>query len=134
MAGFNGRQFTFDWDSTTLAGVRSRSLSISNEYVDVTNDDDVAWRTLLSDPGTRSMEVTIGGIVTDEAVLADIMAANVAAAVLQADLPSSLATPGNLSGNWLISSYETSGDHDGACEFSITFMSTGAVTYTASTA
>ena len=134
MAGFNGRQFTFDWDSTTLAGVRSRSLSITNDYVDVTNDDDDAWRTLLADPATRSVEVTISGIVTDEAVLADIMAANVAAATLAATLPTSLAVPGSLSGNYLISSLETSGDHDGACEFSVTFMSTGEITYTASAA
>jgi TP901-1 family phage major tail protein len=134
MAGFNGRAFTFDWDSTTLAGVRTRGLSITNDYVDVTTDDDTGWRTLLATPGLRSIEVTIGGIATDEAVLADIMAANVAAATLQADLPSSLASPGNLSGSYLISSFEMSGDHDGAVEFSVTFMSTGAVTYTASSA
>jgi TP901-1 family phage major tail protein len=134
MAGFNGRAFTFDWDSTTLAGVRTRGLSITNDYVDVTTDDDTGWRTLLATPGLRSIEVTIGGIATDEAVLADIMAANVAAATLQADLPSSLASPGNLSGSYLISSFEMSGDHDGAVEFSVTFMSTGEVTYTASSA
>ena len=134
MAGFNGRAFTFDWDSTTLAGVRTRALSVTNDYVDVTTDDDTGWRTLLADPGLRSIEVTIGGIVTDEAVLADIMAANVAVATLQADLPSSLASPGNLSGDYLISSFETSGDHDGAVEFSVTFMSTGEITYTASSA
>lgn len=134
MAGFNGRAFTFDWDSTTLAGVRTRGLSITNDYVDVTTDDDTGWRTLLATPGLRSIEVTIGGIATDEAVLADIMAANVAAATLQADLPSSLASPGNLSGSYLISSFEMSGEHDGAVEFSVTFMSTGAVTYTASSA
>jgi TP901-1 family phage major tail protein len=132
MAGFNGRAFTFDWDSTTLAGVRSRSLSISNEYVDVTTDDDLSWRTLLSDPGLRSMEVTISGVVTDEAVLADIMAAEIAAATLEATLPTALSTAGTLSGSWLISSHEMSGDHDGAVEFSTTFMSTGEITYTAS--
>lgn len=134
MAGHNGREFTFDWDSATLVGVRSRSVSISNEYVDVTNDDDGAWRTLLADPATRSLEVTIGGIVSEEAVLADIMAANVASATLEATLPTSLASAGTLSGSFLISSHEMSGDHDGAVEFSTTFMSTGSITYTASSA
>lgn len=134
MAGFNGRAFTFDWDSVTLAGVRTRGLTVSNEYVDVTSDDDNGWRTLLANPGVRSIEVTIGGIVTDEVILADIMAANVAAATLQADLPSSLAVPGNLSGSYLISNLETTADHDGEVAFSVTFMSTGAITYTASAA
>lgn len=134
MAGFNGREFIFDWDSVTLAGVRSRSISVSNDYVDVTTDDDNAWRTLLADPATRSVEVTISGITTDEVLLADLMAANVAAAPLSAELPTALAVPGTLAGSYLISSFEQSGDHDGAVEFSATFMSTGAIVYTASAA
>ena len=84
MAGFNGRQLTFNYDSTLLAGVRTRSISISNDYVDVTTDDDNAWRKLLADPATRSIEVTIGGITVDEVMLAAIMAANVASTSLQA--------------------------------------------------
>lgn len=134
MAGFNGRQLTIDWDSTTLVGVQSRTINTSNEYVDVTNDDDSGWRTLLADPGLRSVEVTVSGICSDEVLLADIYAASVAATTLQVDLPSSLGTPGNLSGSFLVSSFEQSGEHDGAYEFSATFMSSGAVTYTASTA
>ena len=131
---FNGRQLTFDWSATTLAGVRSRSLNMSNEYVDVTTDDSTGWRTLLSDPGLRSIEVTISGITEDEVLIAAMQAASVASDTLQADLPSSLTTPGNISGSYLVSSLELSGDHDGAYEFSATFMSTGAITYTASTA
>jgi TP901-1 family phage major tail protein len=131
---FNGRQFTFDWDSTTLAGVRSRSVSISNDYVDVTNDDDAGWRALLADPSVRSVEVTISGISSDEVLLAEIMKASITGEVLQADLPSTLAVPGNLSGTYVVSSFEQSGDHDGAVEFSSTFMSNGAIVYTASAA
>lgn len=134
MAGFNGRQFTFDWDSVTLAGVRTRGLNISNDYVDVTTDDDSGWRTLLADPGLRSIEVTIGGVTTDEVLLADIMAASISAETLAATLPTTLASAGTVSGSFLISSFEQSGDHDGEVEFSATFMSTGAVTYTASSA
>ncbi len=134
MAGFNGRELTFDWDSTTLVGVVTRGLTITNDFVDVTTDDDAGRRTLLADPGVRSVEVTVGGVSSDEVLLAAIMAASVTAATLKVDLPSSLATPGNLSGSYVVSSYETSGETDGAVEFSATFMSTGAVTYTASAA
>lgn len=133
MAGFNGRQFTFDWDSTTLAGVQTRSVSITNDYVDVTNDDDNGWRTLLADPGLRSVEVTIGGVTTDEVLLAEIMKASITGETLAATLPTSLTTPGSLSGTYLVSGFEQSGDHDGEVSFSATFMSSGEVTYTAST-
>jgi len=134
MAGFNGRALTIDWSATTLAGVRTRGLSITNDYVDVTTDDDSGWRTLLADPGLRSVEVTAGGITTDEVMLAEIMQANIAATVLVVNLPTSLTTPGDLTGNFLISGFETNGDHDGEVEFSLTLMSTGAVVYTASAA
>ena len=133
MAGFNGRELTFDWDSTTLVGVRSRTLSITHDLVDVTTDDDSGWRTLLADPGLKAIEVTLGLIISDEVLLNDIMTASNNSATLRADLPSSLGTPGNLSGTYVISSLEYSGEHDGAVEVSVTFMSSGAVTYTAST-
>ena len=134
MAGFNGRELVVDWNAVTLVGVRSRTVSISNEYVDVTTDDDTGWRTLLDDPGMRSVEVTVSGISSDEVLMAALMAANVTNQALTINLPSTLATPGNLEGGFLVSAFENSGDHDGAVEFSATFMSTGATVYTASAA
>ena len=132
MAGFNGRELTFDWDSATLVGVQSRTMSMSNELVDVTTDDDTGWRTLLDNPGLKSLEVTIGFIVSDEVLLADFFAAETSQATLAATLPTSLTTPGTVSGTFGISSVEWSADHDGAVEASVTFMSSGAITYTAS--
>lgn len=130
MAGANGRELTIEWGSgpTTLVGVRTRGYTVTNDYVDVTTDDDDGWRTLLADPGLRSMEVTVGGISSDQVLIADMMAANIATKTLHVEFP---LTTGNLTGNFLISSFEQSGEHDGAVEFSATFMSSGAVTYTA---
>ena len=134
MAGFNGRQLTIDYDSTTLVGVRTKGYTITNDYVDVTTDDDAGWRTLLTDPGLRSLEVTVGGISSDEVLMAEIMAASIANGAVDIALPSALAVPGTLSGNFLVSSFEQNGEHDGAVEFSATFMSNGVIAYTASAA
>ena len=131
-AGKNGRAVVVKWDAVTLVGVRSRTAGVSAEYVDVTTDDDAGWRKLLSDPGVRSVEVTVSGIANSEAVLASIMAASVTGETLEITLPSTLTTPGKLSGTFQVSGFEISADHDGAAEFSATFMSDGAVTYTAS--
>lgn len=133
MAGFNGRSLTIDWDGTTLVGVRTRGVTNSNEMVDVTTDDDNGWRKLLATPGVKSVEVTVGGISSDEVLLAEFYNASTTGETLQVDLPSSLATPGNLSGTFHLSSFEITGEHDGAVEFSATFQSSGAVSYTAST-
>lgn len=132
MAGFNGRELTIDWDATTLVGVRTRGVTNSNEMVDVTTDDDSGWRTLLATPGVKSVEVTVGGISSDEVLLAEFYNASTTGETLKIDLPSSLTTPGNISGTFHLASFEITGEHDGAVEFSSTFQSSGAVTYTAS--
>jgi len=134
MAGYNARKLVIDWDSTTLAGVQSKSFSINNEMVDVTTDDDAGWRTLLADPGLRSVEVTVSGITSDEVLLADVMAASISATTLDVTLPTSLSSAGTLSGEFYISNFEeNAGSSDGAVEFSASFMSSGEITYTAST-
>lgn len=127
MPATNGRTLTIDWDNVVLAGVRTKSFSITNDYVDVTTDDEDGWRTLLADPSLRSIEVTVGGITKDRTLIAAIMAANITGEPLEVNVPQ--ATGCQLAGTFLISSYEGSGEHDGAMEFSATFMSSGVVTY-----
>lgn len=130
MAGANGRALTIDWDSTTLVGVRTRGYTITNDYVDVTTDDDDGWRTLLANPGVRSVEATAGGISSDQVLIAEMMKANITGEPLTIQLPT---TTGTLAGTFLVSSFEQTGETDGAVEFSATFMSSGEVTYTAGT-
>ena len=131
MPARNGRALTIDWDNVVLAGVKTKSFSITNDYVDVTTDDEDGWRTLLADPGLRSIEVTVGGITKDRTLLAAIMEANITGETLTVNVPQ--ATGCQLEGLFVISSYEGSGEHDGGFEFSATFMSAGAITYTAGT-
>lgn len=128
MAGANGRALTIKWDSVTLVGIRTRGYTVTNDYVDVTTDDDNGWRTLLATPGMRSIEVTVGGISSDQVLLAEVMKSNITGEPLTVELPT---TTGTLAGNFLCSSFEQTGEHDGAVEFSATFMSSGIVTYTA---
>lgn len=134
MAGFNGRSLTIDWDSTTLVGVRTRTVSNSNELVDVTNDDDNGWRTLLATPGVKSVEVTVGYVASDEVLLAEFYNSSVTGETMDIDLPSSLATPGSISGTFMVQSHEMEGEHDGEYSATTTFVSSGTVTYTASSA
>lgn len=128
----NGRSLKIDWDSTELVGVRSKSISTSNEYADVTSDEDGGWRMLLENPTLRAVEITVSGVTKDEVLLAAIYEANMTSTTLTATLPTSLTTAGSLVGDFLISSYEQSGEHDGSYDFSATFMSTGEFTYTPS--
>lgn len=131
MAGFNGRELTLDWNATTLVGVRSKTVSMTNDMVDVTTDDDNGWRTLLADPGLKSVEVTASGVTSDEVLIAEYYS-NTPGQAMVTNLPSGLASPGSLNGTFYLSTLDLSGEHDGAYEFSATFMSSGEITYTAS--
>ena len=48
-----------------FAGVRSKSLSINNDPVDVTSDEDGGYRTLLDTPGQVALDITFSGIEKD---------------------------------------------------------------------
>lgn len=134
MAGFNGRQMTFDWDSVTIAGVQTRDVGRNNELVDVTSDDDNGWRTYLANPGVKAVEISLSGVTKDEVFVAEFYNASVTGETLTINLPSNLASPGNEEGTFMVQSFEQSGDHDGDIQFSVTLVSSGAVTYTASSA
>lgn len=128
MAGANGRALEIDWDAVTLVGVRTKGWTATADLVDVTTDDDNGWRTLLATPGLRSVEVTVGGISSDQVLIAEFFSGT--GETLTVQLPT---TTGTLAGTFYLSSFEQTGEHDGAVEFSATFMSSGAVAYTAGT-
>ena len=128
MAGANGRALQIKWDSVTLVGVRTKGWTATADLVDVTTDDDNGWRTLLATPGLKSVEVTVGGISSDQVLINEFF--NGTGETLTGELPT---TTGTISGTFYLSSFEQTGEHDGAVEFSATFMSSGAVAYTAGT-
>ncbi len=128
MAGANGRALQIKWDSVTLVGVRTKGWTATADLVDVTTDDDNGWRTLLATPGLKSVEVTVGGISSDQVLISEFF--NGTGETLTGELPT---TTGTISGTFYLSSFEQTGEHDGAVEFSATFMSSGAVAYTAGT-
>ena len=52
---------------TTIGGMRSTSISMNDEVVDITNKDSSRARTLLAQGGVNSMTVTGSGVFTDSA-------------------------------------------------------------------
>lgn len=132
MPGHIGRKLKFDLDTTTLVGVKTKAFTVNNEHVDVTTDDDDGWRTLLADPGTRSVDLSVSGVTNDEVLLAGVMEASISGGAVAIILPTSLTTPGKLEGSFFVTSFEESGSDDGAVEFSASFQSSGPVAYTAS--
>jgi TP901-1 family phage major tail protein len=79
MAAKAGRKVLFFWKETTdteysaATGLRSKSISLNNEGIDITSDDDNGFRTFLSDVSSlRSADVKVSGVLKDPALLAKI--------------------------------------------------------------
>lgn len=116
-----GRSYVVKKNGTAIAGVRTKSLSINHEPVDITTDDEDGFRTLLSEVGESSFELSVDG-VTKDSVLFD--AATGSASKLLTDV--TIEHPnGTISGDVYLSSYEETGAYNDAVTFSATFQSSG---------
>lgn len=122
----SGRALTINWKAVTLAGVRTKGTTFTNELVDVTSDDSNGWRTFLNIPGLRAVDASVGGITEDQVLIADFMNNQNSGAIV-VNLPT---TTGTLNGTFMLGNVNMTGEHDGAVEFEAEFQSSGAVTFT----
>lgn len=112
---------------TTVGGIRSRTVTINNEVVDITTSDEAPWRTLLADAGLRSVNISGSGVYVDDAAIQSVedLAFNgnlQEFQILFAD------TNDILQGVFAVSSFERGAEHVDAGSFSITLESAAAVT------
>lgn len=113
-----------------VAGLRSSSISMGSETVDITNADSTnRFRELLAGAGVRSISVSGSGVFKDEEEDEDLRGHFFAGThpYIQLLIPDF----GTISGEFHISSYEFSGDHDDAVQFSISLESAGDMTWAA---
>lgn len=116
-----GRSYLIKKGATALAGVRTKSLSINHEPVDITTDDEDGFRTLLAEVGESSFELTVEGVAKDS-VLFD--AATSTGSRLLTDV--TIEHPeGTISCDVFITAFESTGAYNDAVTFSATFQSSG---------
>lgn len=130
MVAQHGRAQTIDIDLTgseaELAGVMESTVTINNELIDITSNDDSGWTTLMSLPGVRNVSLSGTGVAKDNSLLSKAMSAS----SISGTGTVTLAHGGTLTGTWAISEVELSASHDEYVEFSATLESSGAVAYT----
>ena len=68
MAAQKGRAFTIKKNSVIIAGLQAKSAAINNNPVDVTTDDELGFRTLMADPGVKSIDISFDGVTKDATV------------------------------------------------------------------
>jgi predicted secreted protein len=132
MTNYTGRAFLLKvgtWSGgTTVADCQEHSLKVGVEEVDITNKSSNAYRTLLDGAGTKSLEVTLSGIVTNDAGFETFQGYAFAGSINAMGL--GWADSDTLDASWLISNFEITGPHNGAQTFTATLKSSGTYTFT----
>lgn len=129
MAASNGRDLAIKLDATLIAMVRTKSVSINREPIDVTTDDDAGWRALLAEPGERQVDLSVSGVAGD-GTLRDLSMED--PAVLSA-MTIEWPNGDSMTGDFFLNSYSESGEYNGSITFDASLQSSGAQTYTAAT-
>ena len=115
---------------TTVAGIRTRTLSLNAKTVDATDSDSTdQWRELLTGAGVKSMAVSGSGVFRDAASDAMMQAAFFAQSTPNWQLV--IPAFGTIAGAFQIAALEYAGQHEGEATFSISLASAGALTFTA---
>lgn len=106
---------------TTISGIRSTSLSINNDSVDITTADEAPIRTLMADTGLRSVSVSGSGVFKDDAGMNSIEDLAMNSNIQEFQLV--FGNSDIMQGNFQVTSYEYTGEHTGEQTFSISLES-----------
>ena len=140
MAAGKGSSFLLKENSTgtpaTVGGLRSTSMSINGEMVDITTKDSNAFissgndkaRDILQGGGIRSMSLSASGVFTDSSTENLVRGFAFDGAIQNYDLVFSDGS--KIAGAFLITSYERAGEFNGEETYSLTLESSNTITYT----
>ncbi|MEM9169943.1 MAG: phage major tail protein, TP901-1 family [Pseudomonadota bacterium] len=115
---------------TTVGGMRTTSLSLNAEPVDVTHAQSTGgWRELLAGAGLRQASVSGAGVF-----LSGVLGETVRAVFFAQETRNwRLVVPGlgTLEGPFAIANLDYAGEHDGEATMALALQSAGALTFTA---
>ena len=126
---------------TTVGGLRSTSITMNDEAVDITTKDSLGHRGLLAGGGVNSVSVSGSGVFTDAASETSLKSAYFAQQ--NTSDGSSAQTPafnnyqiiipdfGTMTGSFMIASLEYAGEYNGEVTYSVTLESAGYITFAA---
>lgn len=130
MAALPGRKVIVNKGSpgVKVAAARSKSITLNNEPIDVTSDDDMGVRRLLEmdgDQAERSLDMSIEGVTKDAQFIEDItVGSNVD------DYEIEIPGIGTFEGKFFLASTALTAPYNEAVTFTAELQSTGPFTFT----
>jgi TP901-1 family phage major tail protein len=112
---------------TTIGGLRSTSISLNQETVDVTTKDSANARELLADAGVETVAVSGSGVFTDATSEQTLRTSFGGANIPNFEIV--IPDLGTYQGKFQITTLEYAGEYNGEMTYSITLESSGAVAF-----
>lgn len=132
MAQTAGRDFAVKKNSTTIASVRTKSVTWNGTPIDTTNDDDDGDTSYLADEfANTTLEISVEGL-TDDDVLSDIAFTATHADKHLSDITLERPNGDVISGNFIVTNYVETGAYEDAVTFTATLVRNGTHTWTPS--
>ena len=112
----------------TLGGLQGKSLTINNEPVDVSNGTDGRWRKLLAQAGLTSVSINANGVFQDDAAVEDLLTYVLDGTIHDFQMVHPNGETWDFQAQ--VTSFEFSGDHNAAQQYTVSLENSGAVTIT----
>ncbi len=120
-----GRKVALKIDDETVAGIRTKGVSINRNPIDITSDDDDGWRKLLEEPGEKQVDLTVSGVTKDDV----LKKASLTGETLH-DLELAYPDGSKIEGDFFLASFSETGEYNDAVTFDASLQSSGVVEYT----
>jgi len=133
MSAFVGRKAILSFGSplVPIAALRTKTMTLGNEVIDVTSDDDLGFRTLLQDPGTKTLDMTFEGVTKDVASLNSLITLSMSGTDVLDTFSILFPTIGTMAGPFVITSFEIGAPYNEGSTFTCSIQSAGTFTWTA---
>ena len=112
---------------TTVAGLRTKTLSLNAQTVDATHSDSGGWRELLAGAGVRQASLSGAGVFLSDAAAEAVRAAFFAGDVLNWQIV--IPGFGEIEGPFLVANLDYAGEHDGEAAMALALESAGALSF-----
>jgi TP901-1 family phage major tail protein len=136
MAAQKGKDLLLKVDSdglgtfTTVAGLRTRTLALNAETVDITHSESAGrWRELLAGAGAKNARISGAGVFKDAASDSIVRSYLFDGTIRQWQVV--VPDFGIVQGPFQVTSLDLSGRHDSEVSFDLTLESAGELTFTA---
>lgn len=132
MTAFVGRKAILSFGSplVPIAALRTKTMTLGNEVIDVTSDDDEGFRRLLDDPGTKTLDMSFEGVTKDVPTLNSLITSTMSGTDIVSDFSILFPAIGTMAGPFAITSLEIGAPYNEGVTFSCSIQSAGEFTWT----